>query len=61
MVEVGTGQIIENTTFTSGEQTMYMAVHAFMDHILQSKFALDAIFSSKIACIRKKKGKSSSI
>jgi TolB protein len=56
MIEVSTGQIIENTTFTSGEQTMYMAVHAFMDHILQSKFALDPIFSSKIACIKKEKG-----
>jgi TolB protein len=57
MVEVGTGQVIENTTFTSGEQTMYMAVHAFMDHILKAKFALDPMFSSKIACIKKEKGK----
>lgn len=56
MMEVSTGLVIENTIFTSGEQTMYMAVHAFMDHILQSKFALDPIFSSKIACIKKEKG-----
>jgi TolB protein len=56
MVEVGTGQIIENTTYTSGEQAMYLAVHAFMDHILQSRFGFDAVFSSKIACIKKEKG-----
>jgi TolB protein len=56
MVEVVTGQIIESTTFTSGEQTMYMAVHAFMDRILPNKFGLEPIFSSKIACIKKDKG-----
>lgn len=55
MVEVFTGQVIESATYTSGEQTMYMAVHAFMDHVLRNKFGLDPIFSSKIACIKKDK------
>jgi TolB protein len=56
MVEVGSGLVIDNTTYTSGEQTMYLAVHKFIDHILLSRFGLDPIFSSKIACIRKEKG-----
>ncbi|HVN71623.1 MAG TPA: hypothetical protein VMU10_06355 [Desulfomonilia bacterium] len=55
MVEVSTGQLIESATYTSGEQTMYQAVHAFMDHILLNKFGLSPIFSSKIACIKKDK------
>lgn len=56
MVEVSTGQLIANATYTSGEMAMYLAVHGFMDHILQSKFGLDPIFSTKIACIKKIKG-----
>jgi len=53
MVEISTGQLIAGTTYTSGESTMYLAVHAFMDYILKNKFGLEAIFSSKIACIKK--------
>ncbi|HOS97098.1 MAG TPA: hypothetical protein PLR71_08440 [Deltaproteobacteria bacterium] len=56
MVEVATGILVESTTYTSGEQTMYLAVHAFMDHLLKEKFGLGPLFSSKIACIKKVNG-----
>lgn len=56
MIEVSTGTVIEHTTYTSGDHTMYRAVHAFMNHMLREKFGLDPLFSSKIACIRKAGG-----
>ncbi|MCU0575271.1 MAG: hypothetical protein MUD15_00400 [Desulfobacterota bacterium] len=56
MIEISTGTVIENTTYSSSDQTMYRAVHAFMNHMLKEKFGLDPLFSSKIACIRKAGG-----
>lgn len=56
MIEVGTGTVIESTTYTSNEKTMYLAAHAFMNHLLKEKFGLDPLFSSKIACIKKAGG-----
>lgn len=57
MVEVSTGQLMANATYTSGDQAMYVAVHGFMNYILKNRFGLDPIFSTKIACSTRIKDK----
>jgi TolB protein len=56
MIELSSAQVLMSVTYTAGADTMYMAVHAFMDTLLKDKFALEGIYFSKIASIRKEKG-----
>jgi TolB protein len=56
MLELSSAQLLMSTTYTASAETMYMAVHIFMDTLLKEKFALDGMFTSKIAAIKKEKG-----
>ncbi|MCE5273767.1 MAG: LpqB family beta-propeller domain-containing protein [Syntrophaceae bacterium] len=56
VVEISSAQVLMSATYTSRADTMYMAVHTFMDTLLKEKFAIDGIFTSKIVAIMKDKG-----
>jgi TolB protein len=56
VIELGSAQVLMSTTFTTNPDTMFMAVHAFMNSFLKDKFGLDGIFSSKLVSIKKEKG-----
>jgi TolB protein len=56
VTELGSTQVLMAATYTTNPETMYRAVHAFMNSFLKDKFGLDGIFSSKLVAIKKEKG-----
>jgi len=58
VVELSTSNILMSTTYTTNADSIYRAVHTFMDAMMKNTLGLDGMFSSKIVSVHKKgKGK----
>ncbi|HRC98103.1 MAG TPA: hypothetical protein PLZ30_08075 [Deltaproteobacteria bacterium] len=53
VVELSTTRVVLSTAYTTKSETMYRAVHAFMDALMQKSLGLEPIFSSKIVAVQK--------
>ncbi len=57
VTEIASAQVLMSNMYTTSPDTMYRAVHTFMNDFLKDKFGLDGIFTSKIVAVKKDKGK----
>jgi TolB protein len=53
VVELSTAKILMNTTYTTNADTIYRAVHTFMDTMMEKALGLEGMFSSKIVAVQK--------
>lgn len=52
IVELATGRITRHV-YTTEEQSLHLAAHAFMDTFLEKSLGIEGIFSSRIVCVRR--------
>jgi TolB protein len=57
VTEIASAQVLMAATYATNPESMYLAVHTFMNAFLKDKFGLDGIFTSKIVAVKKERGK----